>query len=245
MFFHDLTTEEFRDRVGPEAVVFLPIGSVEEHGPHLPLNTDTVQPLYVVEKVAAMLEERGITTLVAPPIFYGNCVSTGKFPGSISITARTLGIMAGEILEEFVRNDLENIVVISGHAGRAHMQALRDASQELVSRHPALKLMCLSDYDLAYDILGKEVPGDDGHAGAVETARMMVIEPGLVKGTAKDNPVNWPRFRILPNAEKMFPSGVMGYPSLATRELGERVNEYIIEKLTGMVEEMVNEKQGE
>jgi len=241
MYFHDLSTVEFKEKAGPGTVVFLPVGSVEEHGPHLPLSTDTVQPLFVVEKVTGLLEKDGIGVLVAPPIYYGNCVSTGNFPGSISIKAETLRVLVDDILEEFVRNDLRNIVVISGHAGRAHMQALRDASLALVTGNPGIRIMCLSDYDLAYDILGKDVPEDDGHAGAVETARMMVIRPDLVKGTAEDNPVSWPRFREIPDAEKMFPSGVMGYPSLATDELGKKVNDYVIATLAALIKEMVNE----
>jgi len=241
MFFHDLSTFEFKERVGDRTVVFLPVGAVEEHGPHLPLSTDTEQPLYVLGKVAELLEAKSIPTLIAPPIYYGYCVSTANFPGSITIRPETLRSLAGDILGEFVRHGLKNIVIVSGHAGRGHMQALRETCLELVTFHPDLRVMCLSDYDLAYDVLGKDVPGDDGHAGAVETARMMVIRPDLVKGEAEDNPVDWPRFRVFPDVEKYFPSGVMGYPSLATEELGNRVNDYIISKLTEMIIDMVNE----
>jgi creatinine amidohydrolase len=241
MYFHDMTTLEFAEKVSRNPVVFLPVGAVEEHGPHLPLSTDTLQPLFVVEELAERLEGEGIPVLVAPPVYYGYCLSTRNFPGTVSIRPGTLRTLVDDILDEFVRNELKNIVVISGHAGRGHMQALREACHRLVKEHPGIKVMCLSDYDLAYDVLGDRVPKDDGHAGAVETSRVQVIRPELVKGTADDNPVDWPRFRIFPDVEKNFPSGIMGYPSLASDELGNDINDYIIDTLAGMVRDMMNE----
>jgi len=234
-YFDELTMaefEKFMDRDEPPAII-LPLGAVEEHGAHLPLGTDTFQPLFVAEELAKRLD-----ILVAPPIYYGLCNSTRNFPGTISIRFETLYNLVLDILLEFVRHGAKKIVVLSGHAGRPHMSALKEAAQEVVREFQDVKLMVLSDYDIVYELKGIEFEPDDGHSGHIETSRIMAIRPELVKGEGELSKPVFPPYRILAHPEQYFPSGIMGDPTKASKETGEKLNKYVIDKLEVLITQL-------
>lgn len=234
MLYDEMTSKDVGTGIDANSVAILPIGAVEEHGPHLPLSTDSIQPEHVALEVAKAVGN----AYVLPILKYGQCSSTRNFPGTISVRFESLSMMVEDILMELHRNGFRNIVVLSGHAGRLHMAALRLAAEHVIEKHPGLKLMVLSDYDIAYAMKEVEIPKDDGHAGMIETSRVMAIRPDLVKGVAKPCHPEFPRYRILPDAERYFPDGVMGDPQLATREFGEKANRIISEELARLVREM-------
>ncbi len=239
----EMTSEEFMNSVDKNTVVILPIGAVEEHGWHLPLNTDTIQPEKIAEGVEEALEKEHFTVLIAPTLNYGNCRSTANFPGTISITLNSLRSIVYDILTEFMRHGIRNIVVLSGHAGRNHMAALRSAAEDALEVENS-KIMVLSDYDIAYKDLGNTVPADDGHAGMLETSRVMAIRPELVKlerSRGESHP-HFPPYRVLKNAERYFPTGYMGYPDRATADLGRKSNESIVQQLSEMIIHMIKEE---
>ena len=98
-------------------VVIFPVGSVEEHGDHLPLCTDSMQSEYVAVEVA---KQTGC--LVAPPFRHGICNAGRNFPGTISIEFDTLlRMVARDVLSELVRNGFNRIIVLTGHSGSSHM----------------------------------------------------------------------------------------------------------------------------
>ncbi len=242
MKLEEMTSEEFSNFVDSLAVVILPIGAVEGHGWHLPLNTDTVQPEKVAREVEEILEADNYKVLIAPTLNYGNCRTTANFPGTISITPDSLRSVVRDILTEFMRHGLKNIVVLSGHAGSNHMAALRMAAGEALKTGNA-KIMVLSDYDIAYKHLGEEVPKDDGHGGMLETSRVMAIRPDLVKlerSQGESHP-ELPPYRILKNPERYFTKGYRGYPDRASEELGRKMNQMIAEELAKLIEDMIEE----
>ncbi len=234
MFLDELTMSEFKEKVNENTVIILPIGAVEEHGPHLPLCTDSIQPEFIADQVAGRTG-----ALIAPSIRYGFCSSTKNFPGTITISFDTLRSLVYDLLSEFIRNGIKNIVVLSGHAGRVHMAALKLAAEKVVNENQA-NIMVLSDYDIAYDLLEKDetIPSDDGHSGMIETSRIMAIREDLVKGKGIPGKERPPKFMVLKDPEKYFPSGVMGDPTNASKEKGKEINEYIINELIKLIEGM-------
>lgn len=234
MYLDNLTMNEFKSRLNEKLVVILPIGAVEEHGSHLPLCTDSIQPEFIAEKVAEKTN-----SLIAPPIRYGVCMSTKNFPGTISIKFDTLRSLIYDILSELVRNGVKNILVLSGHAGRLHMSALKLAAYNIVEEEN-VKVAVLSDYDFAYIFKEIEFPKDDGHAGAIETSRVLSIREDLVKGKGINSHVKFPKFFVLNHIEKFFPSGVMGMPSHASKEKGKLLNDFIVDEIVKLVENFQN-----
>jgi len=233
MYLDELTSKEFKRRVGPKSVVIWPIGAVEEHGPHLPLNTDSVQPEWVAREVAKMTG-----ALIAPPFRFGNCGATSKFPGTISLSFDALRAVAYDVVSELARNGFKRIVVLSGHAGRLHMAALRAAAEKVVAEKD-VKIMVLSDYDIAYAMKDPDIPADDGHAGMIETSRTMAIVPKLVKaGKPKAFSPKFPPYQVLRDHSPYFPEGYHGDPRKASAGKGREFNRFIAKELARLVKEM-------
>jgi creatinine amidohydrolase len=122
------------------------------------------------------------------------------------------------------------------------MAALKLACSHALEKHD-LKLMVLSDYDIAYTMDEIDIPVNDGHAGMIETSRIMALRPELVKGTAESHHPNFPEFRVLKHPEKHFPTGIMGDPQLASKEFGEKANKIIAERLVELIIKMVESEE--
>jgi creatinine amidohydrolase len=227
----DMTSEEFEAMAQADPVVIVPVGALEEHGRHLPLGADMIQPLHVLDEVA-----RRTGSFLAPPIPYGVCTTTRPFPGTVSVSVDSLKAYVRDILDDFVRNGVRRIMIVSGHAGREHMMALRAAAHEVVDRGTGLKATVLSDYDLIYASEGI-LPEGDGHAGAGETSRILTASPDLVKGRAPAGVNAIPPYAIVEDPRKYW-SGVTGDPAKASKALGQKLDELVIEGLVALVEEL-------
>lgn len=229
MLLDEMTTHEFEEKVNGKSVVIVPIGAVEEHGPHLPLCTDSVQPEHVAQEVAARTG-----AIVAPPIRYGHCSTTRNFPGTLSISFETLKNLAHDVMDELARNGFVNIVLLSGHAGSLHMGALRLAAQHIVQKRDA-RVLVVSDYEILYRS-GVAEEGD-GHSGLLETSRMLAIRPDLVREERPTGENRIPPFMVLRNPEEHW-VGVTGDSTNATAEKGKEYNHFVIEELCRLIERM-------
>jgi creatinine amidohydrolase len=236
LWLDELSTKEAEKAVKDGAVVIFPVGSVEEHGDHLPLCTDSTQPEFIALEVA-----RKTGCFVAPPLRYGICNATRNFVGTITLRFDTFYKIVNEILSELVRNGFNRIIVLSGHAGNSHMVALRMAAQDIVIENDALRgerktrIMVLSDYYFAKEFTPKFASERDGHAGTLETSRMMAIEPNLIKAKGAVSFTDMPRFEVVAHPEFYFPSGVNGDPTVASADKGQKINDYIIEQVAKLV----------
>jgi creatinine amidohydrolase len=211
--------------------VYIPFGALEEHGPHLPLSTDTIQA-YQVGKRAAEL----VPLFVAPPIPYGNCRSTNCHPGTVSISTTTLRCLLKDLVRSFYRQGMRNVVVLTGHAGGAHRLALQDAGEELLDELPELRIAVVTEYELAKDE-GRgiiETPGD-AHAGEIETSRIMHSHPHLVQGTAPEEYPTFPVGILVRDKRRYWPGGVWGDPSKATVDKGASIEALVARKVVELV----------
>jgi creatinine amidohydrolase len=241
VWLDELSTLEVKRAADIGTVVIFPVGSVEEHGSHLPLCTDSLQSEYIAVGVA-----KKTGCLVAPPFRHGICNAGHNFPGTISVEFDTLFKVARDVLSELVRNGFSRIIVLTGHAGSSHMTALRLAAQEVVQRKQEAnkrktRVMVLSDYDFAFELREKMgFPKEDGHAGAIETSRVMAIRHDLIKGSGALYFPKMPRFEVVTDPERYFPSGVMGDPTLASEDKGKLLNTYIIDQVAKLVKELTD-----
>lgn len=215
-------------RLKRKPVVLLPVGSIEQHGPHLPLGSDLIQPMAVLERVAA---ETG--AIIAPPIPYGVVHASRPFPGSVCVSFDALRAYTRDVLSELVRNGFKRVVVVSGHAEGVHLAALRTAAKEVVDRGGA-DITVLSDYDLVYGSKYSEKAEGDGHAGKVETSRILAERPDLVKGRGPRGRNRIPPYAVVRDARRHWP-GVSGDPSKASRALGVEVDRLIVRELVAIV----------
>jgi creatinine amidohydrolase len=239
LWLDELSTKEAAHASKEGTVVIFPVVSVEEHGDHLPLCTDSIQPEFIAQEVA-----KKTGCLIAPPFRYGICNATRNFPGTITIKFDTLYNIAYDILSELIRNGFKRIIILSGHAGNSHMVALRLAAQDVVienewaGEEDKVRIMVLSDFDFAEELTPEYADENDGHAGTLETSRMLAIKPNLVKANGKASVWQMPRFEVVVHPELYFPSGVNGDPTTASAEKGQKINEYIIKQVEKLVENL-------
>ncbi len=235
MRIDEMSSPEFAARVKDNPWVIIPLGAVEAHGRHLPLGTDSIQPQWVAERLA---ERTG--SLLAPLLPYGNHSSTRRMPGTINLRFDTLRALVLDILESLHEQGLRRFLIVSGHAGGAHMTALKEASKELLEERDATVIV-LTDYSVAAEIAPSLGIGHgDGHGGALETARVMAIRPDLVGEDMVAGEFVSPGYRIYADPERCFPEGIAGDPSVADAAMGERLNMHVVESLERMMEESVD-----
>jgi creatinine amidohydrolase len=234
VIIEELTMTEFEEGLNRTRTVLIPFGATEEHGPHLPLSTDTLHASDVGRKLA---ERRAI--FIAPAIPYGVCRSSSSHPGTISITTATLKSLAIDIVSSLHDQGLRNFVLLTGHAGGTHTSALIDAGEELLRRFADIRIAVLTEFMLAARE-GKgiiETP-DDSHAGEIETSRILHSHPHLVRGEAAREYPSFPVGILVRNKRKFWKNGVWGDPTLASTDKGARLEEAVVAALDRLVEEL-------
>ncbi len=220
--WEDLSMPEFEAAREESRLVILPVGSVEEHGPHLPLGTDTCHAIEVAHRAAALRP-----VLVAPPLYYGICRSTREHPGTISLSGDTLRGLIRDLGREFYRQGLRRLIFISGHAGGTHMCALVEAGETLLTEFADLRLAVVNILELLREVLADRpdlvMTKGDSHAGEVETAIMLAAYPQLVKGSAPAEWPGFPKFELVRDKRRYWPGGVWGDPGPASAQKGEAI----------------------
>jgi creatinine amidohydrolase len=234
MLIEDMTMLEFSAGLESCRTVYIPFGSVEEHGSHLPLSTDTIEA-YEVGKRAA---ER-IPLFVAPPVHYGSCRSTARHPGTISISTGTLKAILKDIVRSLHGHGLKNFIALTGHAGGSHKMALQDAGEELIAEIAEINMAVVTEYDLAKEAGAHliETRGD-AHAGEIETSRIMHSHPHLVKGSGVPEYPNFPTGILVRDKRSFWPGGVWGDPTKASVEKGRILESLVADKVVELVKAM-------
>ncbi|WP_428401655.1 creatininase family protein [Methanocrinis sp.] len=230
MLMEEMTWTQIEVGLEKSRTVILPVGATEEHGPHLPTFTDTIQALEVAKEVA-----RRRPIFVAPPVHYGVCRSTRGFPGTISISPQALRTLVFDLLCAFRDSGFERVLVLTGHAGGQHLAALKEAAERAVASRD-LRVSLVSDFDLI-DSSEVETPGD-GHAGEIETSRMLVIREDLVGGLPEKHFPSRPRYLVMKDVRHLMGNGIMGDPSKATKEKGKKFMEISVLGVLEAVEEL-------
>ncbi|HQF15448.1 MAG: Creatinine amidohydrolase [Methanosaeta sp. PtaB.Bin039] len=229
MMMEEMTWPEIEAGLARTRTVLLPVGALEEHGPHLPTITDTLQADEVAREVA-----RRRPIFIAPPVHYGVCRSTRGFPGTVSVTFDGLRHYVRDILFSLSECGFEHVLVLAGHAGGQHMAALKEACQDAAAA--GLRVSLVTDFDF---ILSEAVEAaDDGHAGEVETSRMLYHRPDLVKGLPAAHHPKRPRYLVLRDVRHLMGNGIMGDPSRASAEKGSHFFQIAVQGVLEVLDEL-------
>ena len=234
MILNEMTMTEFSEYLTETRTLILPYGTVEAHGGHLPLNTDTL----IMERVAARAAEEA-PAFVAPPIHYGVCTSTGEHPGSIGITPETLRRVTMDIVKDGAGRGLKNFILISGHGGGIHVSAMREAGEVLTAEMDGINVAPCSIYDIlprdAFSMIETE---RDSHAGEGETSLVMHLAPDLVKGTSPEEYPEIPKPIQVREKVRYWPGAVWGDPGKGTEAKGRELFEVMVESLAALIRKM-------
>jgi len=234
----EMTWPEVREAIERGAGVFLPVGSTEQHGYHLPLATDVILPTELALAVADELD-----FLVAPPVAYGyrsRPLSGGGqgFVGTTSLQARTLMSLVEDVLSELIRQGFERIAVVNWHfenqnfvyeAACLALERHRGSSARiLVAEHPFAEL---SEATMK-TLFPEGFPGwDYEHASIMETSLMLHLRPELVlfDRAVDDASKRHPWYDVLPVPEDFVPaSGTLWKATQASEEKGRITWEEIV-----------------
>ncbi len=240
----ELTWPDADSRLKEVDIALLPVGAIEQHGPHLPLDTDAFDADYLARRVAEACSDP--KPLVLPAVSYGVSYHHESFQGTISISNDTLARLIYEIGIGAARNGIKKFVIINGHGGNS--PALNHAAQ-MINRD-AHVFVCVdtgetSDIDIGHLI---ETP-NDVHAGETETSTSLAVRPHLVK--MDQAPKSVPKFssRYLDftskrgvlwyaHTRRISSTGVMGDPTIASAEKGQKIWELMIAHLVALVEDL-------
>ncbi|MEW5979492.1 MAG: creatininase family protein [Acidobacteriota bacterium] len=179
LLLEEMTREEAR-QIAPEALVVLPVGAVEQHGPHLPVGTDTFTVEHLA-RAAAAEAARLIRVAVAPTLPFGSSHHHLPFGGTLSLSTETYYRVVFELCESLIIGGFRRIFVLNGHGGNNELIQL--AIRDLALKHPAC-LAGASYWNVAWDALveaGAHRRGNlPGHAGRFETSQVLALRPELV-----------------------------------------------------------------
>ncbi|NRD27713.1 creatininase family protein [Frigoribacterium sp. VKM Ac-2836] len=209
-------------------IAVLPFGAFEQHGPHLPLGTDTATALEVARRLADRLD-----AVLLPPVHYGDTWNTAGYRGTLSLSSATVTAIVVDLGRALAASGAGGLVVVNGDWGnRAPLYA---ATRQLID-HGVLRTVTLDHPGMAEAIeqVRESAPAAPGlaHAEEIETSIMLRISPEDVRRDRYEAsyPVFPSDFGTTPMQLHPFsPSGVFGDPSTATADKGERLLDATVE----------------
>jgi len=209
------------EATGGDALLALPLGSLEQHGPHLPLDTDTRIAGALAQRLAAQRPD----VVVAPAVAYGASGEHAAFPGTLLVGHEPLAALLIELVRS-ARGAFRGVVLVNAHGGN-------EATLAEVERR------CAAEGD---DVLTWRavVPGGDAHAGRTETSIMLALDAASVRMELAEPGRTEPIDRLLPRlrAEGVRPvssNGVLGDPTGASAAEGRTLLDGLVRDLVAVV----------
>jgi creatinine amidohydrolase len=238
-----MTWEEARDAAGPGSVAILPVGAIEAHGPHLPLETDVIIALAMARSGGARLAARGVKVVVLPPVTYTAAAFAQEFPGTVSLRPETAAATVLDIAASLTRHGIGVLAIANAHLDPGHLSSL-DAAVNAIRRDLGLPVACPNLGAKPWALrLSDEFKSGACHAGQFETSIVMAERPELVRDAVRaalpENPASLSR-AIRDGKQSFEEAGgaraYFGYPAQATAEEGRATIEVLGEILDDAVQ---------
>jgi creatinine amidohydrolase len=247
--YSDLTWPELRDAVKRQPVVLLPVGSVEDHGPHLPLDTDNAMPTRICHDTARRIPDEA---LVMPTVPYGFNWHHIDFPGTIGIQWDNFVNYMTDITKSVAYHGFKKILIVDGHGSNLPLV-------DIVARRTIMETdaLCASMIytnlivDIAREIRESDVPGGMAHACELETSLYWHVDPERVQPEKFQKEIGLPPSQFIwldltdPSPVQMMEwwstfshTGVVGDPTAASKEKGARIYEALIDRMVALVQDM-------
>ncbi|MCD6323710.1 MAG: creatininase family protein [Desulfurococcales archaeon] len=251
----ELTWEEIREYLTEGAVALLPVGSVEQHGPHLPVGTDFIVAEAVAELAAKEVIEGGVKALLLPTITYGLSSMWVAYPGTVTLRTETFLNLIKDVLKSVIKAGGEKVVVVNGHAGNS--DALRVACRDAVEEVGRGEVAVLSVWELCGELINEVFQTKFFHACEVETSLMLALKRRLKhplrpggeifrkygdRWHSLDLTVRPKAYVYRPESKGMHGPGSFGRPDLASAEKGFRLLECVVTSLADFIKEFVEGK---
>ena len=234
LLWQEMRRDQFESTLQDKPIIVLPVGSIEQHGPHCPVDVDLSIPWHIALEASARATD--FPLVVVPALPYGFTHYNQGFKGTITLQLETFIALVSDVCLSIYRNGFERLILLNGHGGNHH--PLKAIAVKLAEHN--LFALAISHWDLVADEL--EEWGDKesriGHAGEWETSLQLHLRPHLVDRN-KQVAETWTpsvaetfaSFAVFPERRRETPHGVMGDPNVATAEKGELYVERAVERL--------------
>lgn len=238
----DLTAEELRGKAATDAIVVLPVASIEQHGPHLPVGVDTILCSGVCKAAAERADD--VDVVVAPTLWCGMAEHHMAFGGTFTFDIPTYRAVLLSLLKSIERHGFDRVLIVNGHGGNiaALTAFLPDFARETRLHVEATTYFMLAE--AAFPPLLEDQKGVQ-HACEVETSMMMVLAPGSVREPrlaeaygARDGLPGRPTVSRHRSFREMTETGVIGDARRATPAKGQACLEACADALAGLLREM-------
>ncbi|MEM3579464.1 MAG: creatininase family protein [Candidatus Bathyarchaeia archaeon] len=245
-YMGELTWVDVQEFLKKHKTIIVPVGSCEQHGPHLPLDTDAYDAFWLSLKAA----EKAQCALVAPPVYYGVSLHHMDFPGTITLSPQTLEHAAYEIGLCLNKHGFTKILFENGHGGNT--PALEAAAQRIKTETGAF--VAIDTVSLIPDFIEQHIETPyDAHAGEFETSTTLanrentvvkerITKPKLIFPKSKYTKIGLketgPKVSWTFKTKEISNTGAIGDPTKASKEKGERAWQLAIERLAELLEEL-------
>lgn len=245
-----LSFSEVADAAATNPVLLIPLGTVEQHGPHLPVNSDNMVANFVATQAA-----RKTGALVAPAVNYGCSDVFRNFPGTISIGHDTLTRLLEEICEGYVQSGFRRIVFVNNHGGN---EIVVERVARLLKKRHGLLIGSVYPWALGYALMRDQYPDVGaayGHGGEPETSAMLAMFPDDVVLDRREtgsfqafegwDPAGYSKVNVpgqsVPgtvyfDSDELAPNGVTGNGTAASADIGkvwiERIVGFAVDFIT-------------
>ena len=247
IYYHEMTWPEIREAARADRVALVPVGSIEDHGKHLPVMTDNLIITSLCNQVARQVPENVVVLPNAP---YGFEAHHMDFPGSIDVHWHTLVMLWKDIGKSLAHHGFKKIIFANGHGSNV-------SPLDLASREVNLQTSSLCATFSWWDMVAKEAgelrdsftPGGVSHGGEMETSLVMYLRPDLVEREllVKEIPpfssfiwrdlFNPAPVKFMDYWSTMTKTGTVGDATVASPEKGEKLFSLAVQKISQFIAE--------
>ncbi|NWF86490.1 creatininase family protein [Candidatus Bathyarchaeota archaeon] len=245
-YLGELTWPDVKEFLAVHDVAVVPVGSCEQHGPHLPIDTDAYDAFWLSLKAA----DKAQCALVAPPIYYGVSSHHMDFPGTVTLSPHILEQLAYEVASSLVKHGFKKLLFENGHGGNT--PALEATAQRIKTDTNAF--VAIDTVSLIPDFIEKSIQTSyDAHAGEFETSTTLANrEKFVVKNRIKKPRIRLPESKYTKiglkesgpkvvwsfRTREISETGVIGDPTKASKKKGETAWKLAIERLADLLMEL-------
>ncbi|MGI8990881.1 MAG: creatininase family protein [Bryobacteraceae bacterium] len=247
--YEEFTWPEIRDAVAQNRVAVLPVGTVEQHGPHLPLVTDVLTASEMSRRAVERIPEEAI---LLPPVYYSFNEHHMDFPGTIAVEGETVIRYVSDIGKSLARHGFRKILLVNGHG--SNVPFLDIAARNITNQSDAICAMAswwsLIPRELLRELRESDFPGGMAHGCELETSVLLYLRGDLVQFEKAERDINFAATEYfywdLQSPSPIFfqewfsrysKTGTVGDPTKATKEKGEKFVVAVVDRMVDLLRE--------